>query len=128
MKRRTFLTVTAAPLVGVMTGAAQDAQARRPRVISSGNGQRAITRAMLLIRTGADPLDAIVEGVTIVEDDPNDMSVGYGGLPNEDGVVQLDASVMHGPTHKAGAVGALENIRNPAKVALQVLRRTDHVR
>ena len=82
---------------------------------------------MELIAGGTDPLEAAVAGVTIVEDNPNDMSVGYGGLPNADGVVQLDASVMHGPTHTAGAVGALENIRNPAQVALEVLKRTDHV-
>lgn len=76
---------------------------------------------------GADPVDAVVEGVTLVEDDPNDSSVGLGGLPNEDGVVQLDASVMHGPTHKAGAVACLEGIKNPAKVALLVLKTTDHI-
>lgn len=99
---------------------------RGPCVIASGNGQRAVDKAFELIRAGADPVDAVVEGVTIVEDDPSDMSVGLGGLPNEEGVVQLDASVMHGPTHKAGAVAALEGIRNPAKVALTVLKRTDH--
>jgi N4-(beta-N-acetylglucosaminyl)-L-asparaginase len=96
-------------------------------VISSGNGLRAITRAMEMIAGGTDPLEAAVAGVGIVESDPDDMSVGYGGLPNEHGVVQLDASVMHGPTHTAGAVAALENIRNPAQVALEVLKRTDHV-
>jgi len=95
--------------------------------IASGNGIPAVTRAMEMIAEGVDPVDAVVEGVTIVENDPDDMSVGYGGLPNEDGVVQLDASVMHGPTHKAGAVACIENIKNPAKVALQVLKRTDHV-
>ncbi len=82
---------------------------------------------MALLREGVDPVEAAVEGVTIVEDDPDDMSVGYGGLPNEHGVVQLDASVMHGPTHKAGAVAAIEDIRNPAKVALNVMKYTDHV-
>jgi len=80
-----------------------------------------------MIAGGTDPVEAAVAGVSIVEDDPDDMSVGYGGLPNEHGVVQLDASVMHGPTHTAGAVAALENIRNPAQVALEVLKRTDHV-
>ena len=70
---------------------------------------------------------AVVEGVRVIEDDPNDMSVGYGGLPNEDGVVQLDASVMDGASHKAGAVAALERVQNPAAVALKVLRETDHV-
>ena len=87
----------------------------------------AVARAMEELQRGADPVDAVVAGVTIVEDDPNDMSVGYGGLPNADGVVQLDASVMDGPSHKAGAVAAIENIRNPAQVALKVMRRTDHV-
>lgn len=94
--------------------------------ISSHNGMKAVARAMELMKQGYDPADCIVQGVRIVEDDPNDDSVGFGGLPNEDGVVQLDASVMHGPTHKSGAVGALERIRNPAMVALLVLRRTDH--
>lgn len=126
MNRRTFLAATALPLVGALPAAAQRAT-RRPCVISSGNGMAAITRAMELIEGGTDPLEAAVAGVTIVEDDPDDMSVGYGGLPNENGVVQLDASVMHGPTHTAGAVAALENIRNPAQVALEVLKRTDHV-
>ena len=95
--------------------------------IASGNGLPAVTRAMEGISQGADPADACVEGVQIVELDPDDVTVGYGGLPNEDGVVQLDASVMHGPTHKAGAVAAIEGIRTPAAVALQVLKRTDHV-
>ena len=98
-----------------------------PVAISSENGMRAVDRAVELMRTGADPVDAVVEGVSIVEDDPEDHSVGLGGLPNERGVVELDASVMHGPSHKAGAVAALQNIRNASQVALQVLRRTDHV-
>lgn len=76
---------------------------------------------------GKDTVEAAVEGVALVEDDPNDMSVGYGGLPNEAGVVQLDASVMHGPTMRAGAVACLENIKNPSRVAKQVMERTDHV-
>ena len=96
-------------------------------VISSANGLPATGRAMELIKGGGHPLDAIVEGIKIVEDDPNDMSVGYGGLPNEEGVVQLDASVMDGALHRAGSVAALENIKNPAAVALLVARRTDHV-
>lgn len=99
----------------------------RPTVISSGNGQRATAKALAMLREGADPLDAVVAGVAIIEDDPNDMTVGLGGLPNEEGIVELDASVMHGPTHRAGAVGALRNIKNPAAVAREVARRTDHV-
>jgi len=68
-------------------------------VISSANGQRATEKAMQLLREGLDPLDAVIAGVNIIESDPEDITVGYGGLPNEDGVVELDASVMHGPTH-----------------------------
>ena len=96
-------------------------------VIASGNGQVAVDRAMELIGAGTDPLDACVAGVGIVEADPDDMSVGYGGLPNEEGVVQLDSSVMHGPTHRAGSVACIEDIMHPAQVALLVLKRTDHV-
>jgi N4-(beta-N-acetylglucosaminyl)-L-asparaginase len=96
------------------------------RVISSGNGLGATEKAMGLLREGRDPLDAVIAGVNIVEDDPNDMSVGYGGLPNEEGVVELDASVMHGPTHNAGAVASLRNIKNPSNVAKLVMERTDH--
>ena len=82
---------------------------------------------MEILKAGGDPLDAVIAGVNIVEDDPDDMSVGYGGLPNEDGVVELDASVMYGPTHSAGAVASLRNIKNPSKVARLVMERTDHV-
>jgi len=98
-----------------------------PRVVASGNGLRATEKAMAIIKAGGDPLDAVIAGVNIVEDDPNDMSVGTGGLPNEDGVVELDASVMYGPTHTAGAVASLRNIKNPSKVARLVMERTDHV-
>ncbi|MFH1746278.1 MAG: N(4)-(beta-N-acetylglucosaminyl)-L-asparaginase [Planctomycetota bacterium] len=101
--------------------------AGRPMVISSANGLRACERAMEVLRADGDPVDAVVAGVNIVEDDPLDHSVGYGGLPNELGVVELDSCVMHGPTHKAGAVAALQRIRNPSKVAVLVMRRTDHV-
>ncbi|MEX2218403.1 MAG: N(4)-(beta-N-acetylglucosaminyl)-L-asparaginase [Phycisphaerales bacterium] len=96
-------------------------------IISSGNGLPATARAMELLDSGTYLLDALVAGVALVEDDPKDDSVGYGGLPNEEGVVELDASVMDGPMHRAGAVGALRNVKNPAAVALQVLRKTDHV-
>ncbi|MER3523277.1 MAG: asparaginase [Ignavibacteria bacterium] len=95
--------------------------------MSSGNGIPAVTKAMELLLAGADALDAVIAGVNIVEADPNDTSVGYGGLPNEEGVVELDAAVMHGPTHRAGAVAALRNIKHPSKVARVVMERTDHV-
>src|SRR5512134_1089983 len=98
-----------------------------PVVVSSANSLKPVERAYGLLSTGADPLDAAVEGVKIQELDPEDDSVGYGGLPNEDGVVQLDASCMHGPTRRAGAVAALEGIKTPSEVARLVLKYTDHI-
>ncbi len=98
-----------------------------PTTVASANGLKATARTMELLMQGADTLDAVVAGVNLVEDDPEDMSVGLGGLPNEDGVVELDASVMHGPTGRGGAVAALRNIRNPSTVAKIVMERTDHV-
>jgi len=99
----------------------------RPIAISSGNGLPATERAMAMIRAGSDPLDAVVAGVNIVEEDPSDHSVGYGGLPNEEGVVELDSCVMHGPTHRGGAVASLRGIKTPSRVAKLVMERTDHV-
>lgn len=97
------------------------------KAVSSANGLKATKTAYEKILQGVDTLEAAVAGVTLVEDDPNDTSVGYGGLPNENGVVELDAAVMHGPTHRAGGVAAIQNIKNPAQVALLVMDRTDHV-
>lgn len=102
-------------------------RAARPAAVSSSNGLRAANRAMELMLGGTDTLDAAVEGVKIQELDPADNSVGYGGLPNEEGVVQLDASCMHGPTRRAGAVAALEGIKTPSEVARLVLKYTDHI-
>lgn len=72
-------------------------------------------------------LDAVEAGANVCELDPRDMSVGYGGLPNERGVVQLDASIMYGPTHKCGSVASLENIKRACSVARLVMERTDHM-
>jgi len=99
----------------------------RPLMISSSNGLQALTLGMGYLKRGHDTLEAVIATVNQVEDDPNDDSVGYGGLPNEDGVVELDASVMHGPTRRAGAVASIQNIKNPSKVAKLVMERTDHV-
>ena len=98
-----------------------------PVAISSANSLAPVTRAVELVLKGTDTLDAAVEGVKLQELDPKDQSVGYGGLPNEEGVVQLDASCMHGPTKRAGAVAALEGIKTPSEVARLVLKYTNHI-
>lgn len=106
----------------------------RPVVISSANGNASkdadgltcVAKAFKLMTAGQDVLDALVAGVNIVELDPDETSVGYGGLPNANGVVQLDASVMHGPLKRAGAVACLEGVRTPSLVAKKVLEETDH--
>ena len=141
ISRRKFLGVGAVAAAGV----ALDREARadtlratpsrystplagRPVVVASANGIRGVARAYEMItRQNADTLDAILAGVNIQELDPEDQSVGLGGLPNEDGVVQLDASCMHGPTRRAGAVGALEDIATPSLVAKAVMDYTDHI-
>jgi N4-(beta-N-acetylglucosaminyl)-L-asparaginase len=86
----------------------------------------AVETAFTRMAAGVDVLDAIVAGVNLNELDPADTSVGYGGLPNAEGVVTLDASVMHGPRRRAGAVAALEGVRTPSLVAKAVLENTDH--
>jgi N4-(beta-N-acetylglucosaminyl)-L-asparaginase len=130
VSRRTFLGASGiAAAAAVLPGAPAFVRQRaaRPAAVSSSNGLRAVNRAMELVLRGTDTLDAAVEGVKIQELDPADNSVGYGGLPNENGVVQLDASCMHGPTRRAGAVAALEGIKTPSEVARLVLKYTDHI-
>lgn len=141
LDRRRFLQAGAGLTAALAVPAAGGAQAPavrrsgpRPVVIASANGNRfknggsdtCVARAFALIDRGGDVLDALVEGVGIVELDPLDESVGFGGLPNADGVVQLDASCMHGPTLRAGAVACLEGVRTPSRVARAVLQHTDH--
>lgn len=118
MPRKTFSQNVAEPVAPL---------ARSPVAVSSANGLAAVEVAVQRMIEGQDPLDAAIEGVNLVEADPNDTSVGLGGLPNERGIVELDASVMHGPTHNAGAVAALQNFVHPSRIAKLVMERTDHV-
>ncbi len=110
-----------------LAGVTSAAQAKRPLIISSANGLHALGAGMDILKKGGDTLDAVVAAVTIVEDDPNDDSVGYGGLPNEEGEVELDASVMHGPTHRAGSVASVRRIKNVSRLAKTVMEKTNHV-
>ncbi len=106
----------------------------KPLVIASANGNRftndggmtCVQRAFTQMTQGGDVLDALIAGVNIVELDPADTSVGYGGLPNANGIVQLDSACMHGPKKRAGAVAALEGVRTPSLVAKAVMEETDH--
>ncbi len=124
----TVVRPASASIFGVVErGAQASAFAGRPAVVSSANGIRGVAVAYEMLMKGADPLDAALAGVNIQELDPEDQSVGLGGLPNEDGVVQLDASCMHGPSKRAGAVGALEGIATPSLVAKAIMEHTDHI-
>jgi N4-(beta-N-acetylglucosaminyl)-L-asparaginase len=140
VNRREFI------LTGAAAGVAAAAEAQtsgapaiarggvRPVVISSANGheyknggtETCVERAFAMMTQGKDVLDALIAGVNIVELDPEDTSVGYGGLPNAEGVVQLDASCMHGPRKRAGAVACIEGVRTPSLVAQKVMDYTDH--
>ncbi|MDQ3069038.1 MAG: N(4)-(beta-N-acetylglucosaminyl)-L-asparaginase [Acidobacteriota bacterium] len=139
--RRTFIASTAAAGVAA---AARPLSARgpemliqrsvKPIVVASSNGHRfknggaktGVEVAFEKIVKGEDVLDALIAGVNLCELDPGDTSVGYGGLPNHEGVVQLDSSCMHGPKKRAGGVGALEGVRTPSLVAKAVMEQTDH--
>ena len=131
MKRRDFLLGSAAAAaVASMTkrAAAQPASAIVPTVIATWDyGLDLVTAAQKALAEKKDLLDALEAGVNVVENDPKVRTVGYGGMPNEDGVVQLDAAIMDGRTHKAGSVAALERIKNPISVARKVMERTEHV-
>jgi len=136
LSRRTVLATGAAAAAGAVLPnrlaaqtATESAGGRTPRpvAVASKNGLAAVKLAVERMIAGAEPVDAAVAGVGLVEADPDDVTVGYGGLPNEDGVVQLDAAVMDGTTMRAGAVASLEGIKHPARVALEVMRRTTRV-
>jgi len=150
INRRDFVKVSAAATAGLAAGlapaasrAATDARpavpairgsGARPVVVSSANGHKhthggtktCVETAFAAMIAGTDVLEALMAGVNIVELDPADDSVGYGGLPNADGVVQLDSCCMHGPLKRAGGVACLEGVRTPSKVAHAVMQTTDH--
>jgi len=142
VSRREFVKTGAA--AGMLAAGASPALAQgptvliprsvKPVVVSSANGNRfknggprtCVAEAFERMLKGEDVLDALIAGVNIVELDPEDDSVGYGGLPNAEGVVQLDASCMHGPKKRAGAVASIEGVRTPSLVAKAVMELTDH--
>jgi N4-(beta-N-acetylglucosaminyl)-L-asparaginase len=142
MKRREFVLTTAAAGLAAASPRTIFGQAPavitqsgiKPLVIASANGhqfknggkQTCVEKAFSMITQGADVLDAVIAGVNIVELDPEEASVGYGGYPNADGVVQLDSCCMHGPLKRAGGVAALEGVRTPSLVAKAVMDNTDH--
>jgi N4-(beta-N-acetylglucosaminyl)-L-asparaginase len=125
LNRRQWMLGTAALAGAAQSGSAQSGP--KDIVISSANGARACQKAMEVIKAGGDTLDAVIAGVNIIELDPEDTSVGYGGLPNEEGIVELDASVMHGPSRRAGSVASIRNVKTPSKVAKLVMEQTDHI-
>jgi N4-(beta-N-acetylglucosaminyl)-L-asparaginase len=140
MSRRDFVISTAA--AGLAAGAPQAGAAKAPKIshrvkpvvvasrngytMTNGGARNCVETAFERIVDGGDVLDALIAGVNIVELDPEDASVGYGGRPNADGVVQLDACCMHGPKKQAGGVAALEGVRMPSLVAKAVMDHTDH--
>ena len=142
ISRRQFVRTSTA--AGVALGAATSAFGKapaiqtgtvKPVVVASNNGnvyknggaEVGVEKAFNLITRGTDVLDALIAGVNLCELDPGDTSVGYGGLPNADGIVQLDSCCMHGPTRRAGGVAAIEGVRTPSLVAKAVMDHTDHI-
>src|SRR5579884_2723015 len=107
--------------------ASQNDAAKRPIIICAHNGRAYVEAAYEFLKGGGDTLDAAIRVVKGPEDDPNDDSVGLGGLPNEEGVVELDSCCMHGPTRRAGSVGGVHNIKNVSMVAKAVMEHTGHV-
>lgn len=116
----------AAPAVIVRAATPLIVASRNGHTVKNGGSETAVEKAFSMMTAGSDVLDAIVAGVNIVELDPLDDSVGYGGLPNAAGVVQLDSCVMHGPRKRAGGVACLEGVRTPSSVARDVMDQTDH--
>ena len=144
LTRRDFVRSTTATLAAAATVPAAAAPARsaelllqrtiKPVVIADYSGfeftnsgkENAVARAFRLITEGKDVLDALIAGVNIPELDPLETGIGFGALPNADGVIELDASCMHGPLRRAGAVASIQGVRTPSLVARAVMDYTDH--
>ncbi len=100
---------------------------RKPIIISAANGFNYLQRGFAVLQGGGDTLDAVMEVIRGPEDDPKETSVGLGGLPNEEGIVELDASCTHGPTRQAGSVAGVRNIKNVSLLAKTVMEHTGHI-
>src|SRR5262245_1098417 len=138
--RRAFVsTVSTAAVVGARPAFGQAPTVMTPRTVKpvviadmsgakfrNGGSQTCVEKAFAMITSGADVLDALVAGVNIPELDPEETGIGYGGLPNAEGIVQLDSCCMHGPKRRAGGVAAIEGVRTPSRVAQAVADSTDH--
>ena len=137
LSRRDFVSGVALGALGATTARADTATAIAPKqsmqaattpiIVSAGNGFAYLDRGYAVLKGGGDTLEAAIAVVRGPEDDPNDDSVGLGGLPNEEGVVELDACCMHGPSRRAGAVGGVHNIKNVSLLAREVMLHTGHV-
>jgi N4-(beta-N-acetylglucosaminyl)-L-asparaginase len=135
--RRRFLQFTAAlpalsfPAIITSKTRMKSAAGGKLPVILCGRdekvGRQVNTPGWEILAAGGNVMDAVEKSANVAELDPEDTSVGYGGLPNEDGIVQLDASCMYGPSHKPGSVACLEGIKTPCSVARLVMERTDHM-
>jgi N4-(beta-N-acetylglucosaminyl)-L-asparaginase len=136
--RREFLTTAAAGTLALglnvegQTSSSSNqpsgsGQGKKPIIICANNGFNYLDEGYSMLRGGADTLDAALRVIRGPEDDPKDDSVGLGGLPNEEGVVELDSCCMHGPTRRAGSVGGVRNIKNVSLVAKAVMEHTGHV-
>ena len=127
ISRRDWMQSSAALTAAAAAAPMALAQSPKNIVIASSNGKGACRKAMEMIQAGQDTLDAVVAGVQTVELDPTQHGVGYAGLPNEDGVVELDASVMHGPSRRCGSVAGVRMVKTPARLAQLVMTETDHI-
>src|SRR5690242_6850119 len=125
--RRDFMKSVAGAAALSMSEIPAGAAASGPVFLATWpHGKPAVDRAAEVFHAGGSLMEAVEKGINVPEDDPKIASVGYGGLPNEDGVVELDAAIMDGTLHRAGAVCVLHSIKNPISVARQVIEKTRH--